>query len=97
MVEEIARIESGVAHELEDGAMHSLAAGLGNDVDEARGPTADFGGHYARAGIDLLDGIHVEIGEGGATHFGIGGIHAVHGEHRGCAALAIHCILFGEI
>ena len=96
-VEEVARVEGGVADELEDAAVQVVGAGLGDDVGEARRAVADFGGHHAGTGFDLLNRIDVEVGERGAAHFGVGGVDAVHGEHGGGAALSVDGELLGEI
>lgn len=97
MIEEVARIKRRVTHELEDRAVHLRAAGLGDDVGKTRSPTANLGGHDAGTGVDLLDGIDVKIREGGATQFRIGSIEAVHGKHRGRAALPVHRKLLREV
>ena len=47
VVEVIARIEGGVAQELEERAVKSAAAGAGDDVGESGCAAADLGGHPA--------------------------------------------------
>ena len=97
VVEIIARVEGGVAQELEDRAVKAAAAGAGNDVGEAGCAAADLGGHPAGDGLDLLDGVDVEVGEGRAAHLGIAGVGAVHGEGGLDAALAVDGELLGEV
>ena len=97
VVEEVARVERGIAQKLERGAVHRVGARLGEDVGEAGRATPDFGGHPPRAGADLLDRIHVEVGESRSTHFGIGAVGAVHGEHGRGAALPVDRELSGKI
>jgi len=67
------------------------------DVGESGSATTDFGGHPARAGVNALDCIHVEVGEGGAAHFGVGDVGRVHGEGGFDAALAVDGELGGEV
>ncbi len=68
-----------------------------DDVGVAGGAVADLGLHDAGAGFDFLDGVDVEVGEGGAAHFGVGGVDAVHGEDGGGAALAVDGELLREV
>ena len=58
---------------------------------------ADFGRHDPGTGLHFLNGIDVEIGEGGAAEFRVGGVGAVDGEDGGDAALAVDGELLGEI
>ena len=53
--------------------------------------------HDARAGLHFLDGIDVEVGEGGAAEFGVGGVRSVDGKDGGGAALAVDGKLLSEI
>ena len=82
MVEIVASVEGGVADEFKDRTVKAAAAGTGLDVGEAGGAAADFCGHPSGAGLDSLDGVDVEVGEGGTSHFGIAGVGAIHGEGR---------------
>ena len=59
------------------------------DVGESGCAAADLGGHPAGAGIDALDRVHIEVGEGGAAHLRIADVGAVHGEGGFHAALAV--------
>ena len=77
--------------------MHPVRTRLGDDVGEAGRSTPDFGGHPPRARANLLHRVHVEVGEGGASHFGIGAVGAVHGEYRRRAALPVHRELLREV
>ena len=67
------------------------------NVGEAGCATADFSRHPAGAGVDALDGIDVEVGEGGTAHLGIADVGAVHGEGGFHAALAVDGELRGEV
>ena len=67
------------------------------DVGESGSAAADLGGHPAGAGVDALDRIHVEVGEGGAAHLGIADVGAVHGKGGFNAALAVDGELRGEV
>jgi hypothetical protein len=96
-VEEVARIERGIAEELEDRSVQGVSSGAGNDVGESRGAASDFGGHPAGAGADFFDRIDVEVREGGATHFGVARIGAIHGKNGSGAALAVDGELLCEI
>ena len=47
VVKVVASVEGGVAQEFEDGAVHAVGAGAGEDVGEAGGSPADLRGHDA--------------------------------------------------
>ena len=64
MVEIVARIEGRVAKELKELPMHLICAGFRNDVGIASSAFTQGGRHNAGEGIDALDGINVEIGDG---------------------------------
>jgi hypothetical protein len=96
-VEEIAGIERGVAHELENDAVYLIRAGFRDDVGKARGAPAELGRHNAGIGANFLDGIDIEIGERRPAQFRVRRIGAVHGEHGSSATLAIHRELLGEV
>src|SRR6185437_6240614 len=94
-VEEIAGIEGGVSNELEDRAMEPTYARAGENVCEAGRAATHFRRHPSGAGLNLLNRIHIEVGEGSAAHFGIANIRAVHGEDSLNAALSIDGELLG--
>src|SRR6185437_1345541 len=96
-VEEIAGIEGGVSNELEDRAMKPTCARAGENVCESGRAPAHFRRHPSGAGLDLLNRIHMEVGEGSAAHFGIANIRAVHGEDSLNAALSIDGELLGKV
>ena len=64
VVEIVARIEGRVAKELKVHPMHLVCAGFRNDVCVAGRAFAQGGRHNAGEGIDALDGVDVEIGNG---------------------------------
>ena len=97
VVEVVAGVEGGVAEELEEGAVDAVGAGAGGDVGIAGGAAADLGGHPAGEGVDGLDGVDVEVGEGGAAHLGVADLCAVEGEGGFDAALAVDGELRGEV
>ena len=97
VVKVVARVEGGVAHKLKERSVKAAGAGAGDDVGETGGAAADLGGHPAGAGLDLLDRVHVEVGEGGAAHLGVADVGAVHGEGGLNAALAVDGELLREV
>ena len=97
VVEVVAGVEGGVADKLEDRSVESAGAGAGDDIGEPSSAAADFGGHPAGAGCDGFDGIHVEVGEGGAAHLRIGDVGAVHCKGSLDATLAVDGELLGEV
>ena len=97
MVEVVARVKGGVAHKLEEGTVKATGARTGANVGEARGAAPDLGRHPTGVGINALDRIHVEVGEGGPAHFRVAGVGAIHGEGRLNAALAVDGELRGEV
>ena len=97
MVEVVARVEGGVAHEFEERAVKSAGAGAGNDVGESRRAAADLSRHPAGTRLNALHRIDIEIGECGAAHLRIADIGAVHGEGRFHPALSVDGKLGGEV
>jgi len=97
VVKVVACVKGGVADELEEGTVEAAGAGAGVDVGESGSAAADFGGHPTGAGVNAFDGVDVEVGEGGAAHFGVGDVCAVHGEGGFDAALAVDGELGGEV
>src|SRR6516225_11287867 len=53
-VKEVARVERGVAQELEEGAVEIVGSRAGDYVSKARSAMADFRWHNAGAGADFL-------------------------------------------
>ena len=97
VVKEIASVERGIADEFEQAAVIVIGSGLGDDVGETGGAFADFGRHDAGTGLHFLDGVHIEVGESGATKFRVAGIRAIGGEDGSDAALAVDGELLGEV
>jgi hypothetical protein len=89
VVEEVARIECRVAHKLENRAVKTASPGTCADIRKPRCTKADLRRHPARAGLNFLYRIHIEVGERRAAHFRIGGIRAIHRKRRFCFALAV--------
>ena len=96
-VKEISRVEGGIANKFEQAPMHLIAAGLGDHVGESGSAVTGVRRHDARAGLHFLDGIDVEVGEGGAAQFGVGGVRSIDGKDGGGAALAVDGKLLSEI
>ena len=96
-VEEVARIESGVADKFKHRTVQSAGSGLGDDVGEAGGPGAHFGGHHAGIGANLLDGVHVKVSKRRPAQFRVGRINTVDGKNRAGAALAVNGKLLREV
>src|SRR6185437_2089624 len=97
VIEIVSRVEGGVAQELKEGTVEAAFAGSRDDVGESGGAASDFSRHPSGTGLDLLNGIDVEIGEGAAAHFGIADVGSVHGEDRLDTALAVDGELLGEV
>ena len=97
VIEEVARVEGGVADKFEDGTMKTALARASDDVGESRGAAPDLGGHPAGAGLDLFHRVDIEVGEGCAAHLRVAGIRAIRGEDRFHAALAVDSELLREV
>ena len=97
LIEEVARIQRGVAEELEHRSVQFVGSGAGDDVGEAGRAAPDFGGHPAGTRADLFNRIDIEVRECGAAYFGVARIGAIHGKHGRRAALSIDGELLGKI
>ena len=97
MIEVVARVEGGIAHELKDRSVKSAGPGTRNDVGESGSATADFSRHPPRTRLNLLDRVHIEVGEGGSAHLRIADVGAIHGERRFHAALPVDGELLGKV
>lgn len=64
VIEIVPGIEGGVAQEFEKCPMHIICARFRNDIGIAGSAFTYRGGHHAGEGIDALDSIDVEIGDG---------------------------------
>src|SRR5207247_8638494 len=87
----------GVADKFKHRAVQSAGSGLGDDVGEAGGAGAHFGGHHAGIGANLLDGVHVKVSKGRPAQLRVGRINTVDGKNRAGAALAVNGNLLREV
>ena len=97
VIKKIGGIKGGVAGKFKETAMDLVSAGLGDHVGETGRAVSDLRRYHSRTRLHFLDGVHVEVGEGGASDFRIGGVESIQGEYGGGAALAIDGKLLGEV
>ena len=97
VIEEISRVECGIAQKLKNAAVHFVASRARDHVGVARGAMTDFRRHHAGTGLHFLNGVDVEIGKRRAAHFRIGGVRSIHGKHSGGAALPVHRELLRKV
>ncbi len=97
VVKIVAGVKGGVADKLEEGPVKSAGSGAGDDVGKPGSAAADVCGHPSGTGIDSLDRVDVEVGEGGPAHLWIADVGAVHRKCGLNAALAVDGELLGKV